>query len=200
MSVQATKTIQAVVFDAFGTTISYGGERTNPYRLLLDKVQDKNATAQKINFLTANKSIETFAHELGKQALLPMIEEQLQAELAGLCLFAEVETLLSQLKARGLKIAVCSNLAHAYGDTLLRLLPQMDAYILSYEVHAAKPQPQIYKAVCDALELAPEVVFFTGDSKRCDVQGPKNYGMQSAWLNRREGMTLFDALPPMLCE
>lgn len=193
--------IEAVVFDAFGTTIRYGGKRHSPYKLLLEQAASKSKNSlEKIDLLTTNQSIQDYAYELGDPTVLETILPLLTEELEGLRLYPEVENVLSTLQAKGIKIAVCSNLAHAYGASVRKLLPQMQAYIFSYEVQAAKPNPSIFNAVCTALHVSPETIFFTGDSMRCDVEGPKNYGMQSAWLNRRSSMTLLDVIPKHLLD
>ena len=64
----------------------------------------------------------------------------------------------------------------------------------SYEVGAAKPDPAIYRAACDALGSRPRDVLFIGDSKRCDLHGPQAFGMQARWLDRKGGQTLPDCL------
>ena len=89
---------------------------------------------------------------------------------------------------------MCSNLAAEYGPAVLGLLPDLDAYVLSYEVGLAKPDPAIFQHVCDALGCAPGEVVFVGDSVRCDVDGPRAFGMQARHLDRRAGQSLLDVL------
>lgn len=184
--------MDAIVFDAFGTLIQYGGARLNPYRRLLD--ERANARQRRLPFLTRNVPAAVFATELGVESRMPDFERELNEELAGLRLFAEVSEVLDGLRKAGLRLAVCSNLAHAYGTAVRRLLPGLDAYVLSFEVGAAKPQAAIYAATCQALGCAPARAVFVGDSKRCDYEGPRAFGMQARWLNRQAGQTLFDAL------
>lgn len=190
--IDGMRNISAVCFDAFGTLISYQGRRTSPYRHLLQ--MEQSAEFDKLPFLTRNVSVDTLAQERGVSHMLPKIQAELNEELQGLALFSEVELILSELKHAGKRIAVCSNLAAAYGPAVYKLLPTMDAYILSFEVGVAKPDPTIYKLVCTAIECPPDSVLFIGDSKRCDLYGPQAYGLQSQWLDRRSGMTLLDAI------
>lgn len=184
--------ISAVCFDAFGTLIDYGGQRLNPYRRLLRSTPAKQA--ERLSFLTRNVSIRVFADELGFEAELPAMEQELSEELAGLRLYPEVEGTLSALRHAGKKVAVCSNLAAAYGPTVRKLLPGLDAYVLSFECGVAKPDPAIYHAVCAALACSPSEVLFIGDSQRCDLHGPQAVGMSARWLDREHGQTLSSLL------
>lgn len=98
--------------------------------------------------------------------------------------------MLGHLRTAGFRIAVCSNLAYEYGEPLRRLVPDLDAYVLSYEQGVAKPDPAIYQGTCEALDVEAHEVLFVGDSMRCDFTGPRAFGMQAKWLDRRSGMTL----------
>lgn len=184
--------ISVVCFDAFGTLIRYGGQRTNPYRHLLNGGPDKQT--ERRPFLTRNVGIDVFADELGLSHLLPVIRQELDTEIAGLQLFPEVELALRAVRAAGKRVAVCSNLAQEYGQVVRQLLPDLDGYILSYEAGVSKPDPEIYGAVCGLLGSRPRDVLFIGDSKRCDLHGPQAFGMQARWLDRRSDQTLMDAL------
>jgi HAD superfamily hydrolase (TIGR01509 family) len=144
--------------------------------------------------MTRNVPVEVFAEELERTHLSHIIRRKLEDELAALQLYPEVEPTLRSLRATGKRIAVCSNLAYEYGPAVHRLLPDLDAHVLSFEVGAAKPEPAIYEAVCSALATRPCDVLFVGDSKRCDFDGPQAFGMQACWLDRRGGQTLLDAL------
>jgi len=182
----------AVCFDVFGTLIHYNGQRVNPYRRLV--TVEPGDQAERLPFLTRNVPVDVFAGELGLSHLVPVIRRELDLEIAGLQLFPEVELTLRKLRATGKRIAVCSNLAHEYGQTVRQLLPGLDGYALSYEVGAAKPDRAIYAAVCESLGSHPRDVLFIGDSKRCDVLGPQGFGMQARWLDRHGGQTLMDVL------
>lgn len=189
--------VSAIAFDAFGTLIQYGARRINPYLRLVGDTST-NEKGGRLPFLTRNVPVEVFAEELGVGHLTHVIRRELEDELASLQLYPEVELTLRRLRATGKRIAVCSNLAYEYGPAVRRLLPSLDAHVLSFEVGAAKPEPAIYEAVCSALGKRPRDVLFVGDSKRCDFDGPQAFGMQARWLDRRGGQSLVDALKGVL--
>lgn len=118
----------------------------------------------------------------------------LAEELNGLHLFIEVPDVLAKARAEGLCLAVCSNLAYEYGPALRGLVPDLDAYVLSYEVGVAKPHPTMYRLAYAELVCAPGEAVFVGDSKRRDFDGPQAFGMQARWLDRRGRQSLVDAL------
>lgn len=138
--------------------------------------------------------VEVFAQELGLESLLPAIHQELAEDLAGCRLFEDVAPTLQRLRADGCRIAVCSNLAQPYSEVVRRLLPDLDAYVFSFEVGAKKPDPAIYRAVCVALDCQPREILFVGDSQRADVDGPRRFGMSARLIDRREGQILDEVL------
>ena len=52
------------------------------------------------------------------------------------------------------------------------------------ELGWAKPDPRTYSALARALTLEPAEILFVGDEPQADVAGPRNAGMQTAWMNR----------------
>jgi HAD superfamily hydrolase (TIGR01509 family) len=156
--------IDAVCFDAFGTLIHFAGRRVNPYRHLI------TATGEKLPLLISNQSIDIFARQHGLDHLIPVMRKELENEISGLQLFNDVEDVIQQLRSCNKKIAVCSNLAAEYGPVVRTMLPDMDAYVFSFEVGEVKPAPAIYQSVCKSLNVKPSKILFVGDSKRCDYR------------------------------
>ena len=186
----AVKTIKAVVFDVFGTLIGQTSTRLHPYQLL--GVRQHGLAASPL--MTRDVAGAVWLGELGRGHLVPEFERRLKNDLDTLALFDDVPEAFARVRSAGLGLAVCSNLAQAYGAKVRETFPDVDAHILSFEVGAAKPEPAIYDAVCNALSVLPGEVLFIGDSQRCDVLGPRAHGMQSFWLDRPGGITLLDAL------
>ncbi|MBW2363455.1 MAG: HAD-IA family hydrolase, partial [Deltaproteobacteria bacterium] len=60
-----------------------------------------------------------------------------------------------------------------------------DAIAISETVGWRKPRSEIFRAVLDELEVAPDEVLHVGDSLRADVAGAAPLGMRTAWITRR---------------
>ncbi|HLH20181.1 MAG TPA: HAD family phosphatase [Bryobacteraceae bacterium] len=77
------------------------------------------------------------------------------------------ESMLEGLRARGYRLLLLSNTNALHFDMLRiayqPLLRHFDDLILSYEVHAMKPQPAIYEAALARAACRPEECFYTDD-------------------------------------
>ena len=185
--------IKAVVFDAFGTVIDYP-VKLSPYALLRRHWRPEQGF--KHACLTQNIALPDLLQQLELGRLWPEMQTLLAEERKHLALYPEVAEVIQKLQQLQLKTAICSNLAHAYGADVRRLLPDVDATILSYEVGHAKPEMAIYAVVEQVLNLPKEQILFVGDTQRCDCDGPKAYGFQAAHLQRRLGQDLNSILFP----
>lgn len=123
---------------------------------------------------------------------LAELEHALEVELASIRIFDDALAVIDLLRANGVKIAVCSNLAGPYCDAARRLLPDLEGYALSAELGVMKPDPIIYRSVCSLLGLEPEhaidskqgQIIMVGDSRKCDERGPQGCGIQGFHLDR----------------
>lgn len=85
--------------------------------------------------------------------------------------YPDAAEVLGELRRRGVRIAVVSNIGwdlrpvfRAHG--LDRLV---DSYALSYEHGVQKPDPALFQAACDALEVDPGDAVMVGDDRRADA-------------------------------
>lgn len=84
--------------------------------------------------------------------------------------YPDTEPTLRELRRQGFPVVVVSNIgwdlrpvfgAHGLDDLV-------DAYLLSFELGAQKPDPAIFRAACDQLGLAPADVLMVGDNRIAD--------------------------------
>ncbi len=57
--------------------------------------------------------------------------------------------------------------------------------IKACDVQAVKPEPAMFSAVCEKLQLHPTEIVHVGDDIQCDVEGALAFGMHAVWMNRR---------------
>jgi HAD superfamily hydrolase (TIGR01509 family) len=184
--------IRAICFDAFGTLVEITDKR-RPFRALLQGSMKRTAAK---DVLTKPLSLREVAagvnHELGEGGLAEL-ERDLQAECASVRLRPGIAEIWRSLRERGLRIGVCSNLALPYGPPLLSSLPDTpDAVILSYEVGLVKPDPAIFRLVCERLGLRSAEILFVGDTPSADVEGPRTVGMPAMLISEFESSRQFE--------
>lgn len=95
--------------------------------------------------------------------------------------FAEVRPTLERL-ARRYALASLSN-----GNADLRLIGLDDLFSISLnaiEVGAAKPEPLMFQEICRLLRMRPDQIVHVGDDPEHDVQGGRNAGFRTVWVNR----------------
>jgi HAD superfamily hydrolase (TIGR01549 family) len=115
---------------------------------------------------------------------------------------------LRRLREAGLATVVVTN---GMGDLqrlkaeLAGLLDAVDAFVVSSDVGAGKPDPRVFQAALEHAGAAPDPALMVGDNPIRDVAGAQRLGICTAWLNRAGGddcgvvadhhITTLDALP-----
>ena len=92
---------------------------------------------------------------------------------------------LAALAARGLKLAVVSNIDEDYLRPLARrfdLHRWCDPVLSSEVAGSCKPHPAIFEQAMAAVGVAPQSVLFVGDSLRCDIDGAARLGCTTTFL------------------
>lgn len=110
--------------------------------------------------------------------------------------YDEVGSVLTELRARGLTLAICSNwdwdLAEAVDEAGLTDL--VDVTVSSAWAGARKPHPRMFEHTLAKVGVAPASVLFVGDTWGPDVVGPRAAGMTPIYL-RRDGHWPDDTAP-----
>ena len=87
---------------------------------------------------------------------------------------------VQELKRMGLNVYYLSNYSAfsiAANPDVLNFIPYMDGGVFSFEVKAVKPDPEIYRCLCDKYDLKPEECLFTDDVP-ANVKGAQACGFQ----------------------
>ncbi|MBI3099573.1 MAG: HAD-IA family hydrolase [Planctomycetes bacterium] len=101
-------------------------------------------------------------------------------------LYPDALACLEACRARGLKMAVCSNWDPRLHAVIrgLGLGEFMEGVLLSAEVGRRKPAREMFDRTAEALRCRPEEVLHVGDTWSDDVEGALAAGMRACWLNR----------------
>lgn len=62
----------------------------------------------------------------------------------------------------------------------------VDALVVSEEVGASKPDPEIFRVALARLDCAPEDAVMVGDSWSADIAGARAAGIRAVWFNPRQ--------------
>ncbi len=107
----------------------------------------------------------------------------------GLRLYLDVRPALTALRERGHRLGLVTNCSAETSVALERLeLEQyFDALALSCEVGAAKPDPAIYQAAIDQLNIDPRTAVYVGDGDTQELEGAAAFGMTTVLVRRPIG-------------
>lgn len=195
--------IKLIAFDVFGTLAKIK-QKSSPYKKLIQWLYQQGHTPQANDAATVmsiNGDFQEVAAHFGYQIperLLNEFNADLEFELTQIQLFDDTLSTLQQLRAKGYKIVLCSNSARPYGQHITTLIPAVDLYAWSYEVHACKPNSLIYQYFIDKLSYEAQEVLFIGDTPLADFQGPTDFGMTARLIHRKQGQNLSDVLADFL--
>jgi HAD superfamily hydrolase (TIGR01549 family) len=100
--------------------------------------------------------------------------------------FPDVRPVLTELRARGMRIVVVSNWDCSLGSVLERIGVHdlIDRVVASAVAGAAKPDPAIFARACEDAGCAPGEAIHVGDSPENDVAGAQAAGIRAVLLDR----------------
>jgi len=100
--------------------------------------------------------------------------------------YEEVTGVLTELRSRGLTLAICSNWDWDLEEAIeaAGLAGTVDVVVSSAWVGARKPHRRMYDAVLEQAGVAPEDAIFVGDTWSCDVEGPRAAGLRPVYVRR----------------
>lgn len=100
--------------------------------------------------------------------------------------FPFTESVLTELRQQGLKVALITNGKVANQSIkldLMNLWPFFDEVIIcDDEKYPAKPHPAAFKAMSEKLGCPPESLLYVGDNPLNDIVGARNGGFVPVWV------------------
>lgn len=178
--------IEAVCFDAFGTLVGITDKR-HAFRPLFKALSPEKRRELKHRFMREDRPFTDWPEALGVEvdplALLDVME-RMMIETGSIALRPGMVDIWAQFRSEGLRLALCSNLSSDYVTALRSALPEPpEVEVLSCKVGAIKPDPAIYAAVLDGLQIEAGRVLFVGDTPRADIEGPRAAGMKAVHVD-----------------
>ncbi|MCK5252997.1 MAG: HAD-IA family hydrolase [Thermoplasmata archaeon] len=203
------RTHDAVLFDLFGTLVDFHSVFINTLHKvlveneLLDQAEEFRNRWQRFvfqgqaagTFMTVREdftsSLVTVLVDLGRdgdmavyadQVIDEMFEQLHEAEL-----YPEVPKVIAALEGEGIPWAIVSNVDE---EDLRAIISFHDlrplAAVSSERVRSYKPDPAIFIAALDELDLPASSVVHVGDSPLADVAGATGVGIDALWVNRHD--------------
>jgi len=120
--------------------------------------------------------------------LVAVLEERRRLQLnSAWRLFDDALPCLDWLRAAGLRLAAVTN---ASGRHQLAKLASLgiarffDTVVIAGELGAAKPEPMIFHAACERLDVSIDETMHIGDLLEVDAIGARDAGLHGVWLDR----------------
>jgi 2-haloacid dehalogenase len=193
--------IKALIFDVYGTLFDVYSvkEKCNQYypgkgediSLSWRKKQLEYSFLRQLmgkydTFLNITKDALRYALNEQNEELDIEIENILMEEYLHLSHYEEVKNVLEQFQHK--KLAVFSNGSHDMLDPLIQnsgLSFLFDEIISVDDIKQYKPTPASYTLALDIIGVKREEVLFMS-SNGWDISGAKNFGFNTAWINRNK--------------
>ena len=102
-------------------------------------------------------------------------------------LFDGVVVLLQDLRRSGWRIGIVTNGGVASQSAKIDnsgLAALIDHAVISAAFGVKKPEPAIFRHALDQLGIRPAESWFIGDDPRADIQGARNVGFKTIWVER----------------
>jgi len=151
----------------------------------------KRSAAEKMALYTQYEAriLEGAGLEVSEEVALQIMAKfgALMSQLgAKFVLFDDVEPALAQLKGRGLRLGLITNIDRDLSPTCaeLGLSSYLDFLVTSLAVGAVKPAPAIFKAALERAGVEASEAIHVGDQYHSDVLGARNAGIRPLLIDR----------------
>ena len=190
--------IKAVIFDLYGTLIQADKVSWEPYLPLVKKI-GINEKEFRYHLLTNDyPSLEALFYNfsMNDSDLLARLKSEVAGVIDSARFYDDTESTLVELKSKGLKLGLISNVSSAYKYPFFRLGldKYFDLWILSCNSGFKKPSISILNLMTDTLSVDSKKALMIGDSYSSDYLGAKNAGMNALLLDRDDRSDLKDKI------
>lgn len=199
--------VRAVITDLYGTIMYAEDDMEHLYRetaKLLEIEVERIARAREAiihesmlgTIASPQEHARRMLRELGIEPDLELISQLVEVErtarMKGLHLYPTSIPTLQRLRTNGFALGLLSNASyfgHWFVETF-QLEQYYDATIISCDVGLIKPDPRIYRLMCERLAIEPHECLYVGDGADNELQGAADVGMQVALLHQPHGFSM----------
>lgn len=96
--------------------------------------------------------------------------------------YKNVQETFKKLKEAGYKVAILSDFPPEQKGDIWGVLPYCDGVFGAEHIGALKPSKYTFGIMAKELGVPMQNILYVGNNKKCDVDGPKNAGMKTAYL------------------
>lgn len=120
------------------------------------------------------------------ESIISRLMEMMQQVNMELVLFDDTLPALAEVKKRGIKTGLISNIEKNMNDVLQKLgiSPKLDIVVTSIDAGSAKPQPEIFRYALQKAGVEAGEAIYVGDQYGVDMKGAKTVGMKGILLDR----------------
>lgn len=187
---------KAIGFDLGGVIIESAPPKI--YQAMAERFQVEEAVLRKAmdQYLPSYDRGEVSAEQFWKNVTAALgvkfdiaMDEQLWNEkyVSSSPIRTEVLDLVERLKTNGYKVGMLSNIDSEHGHLNMDrgIFDHFPVVLLSYQIHARKPEPKAFEALAEALGVVPKELIFIDDLE-VNVHGAEKVGMKGLQYNSFE--------------
>jgi HAD superfamily hydrolase (TIGR01549 family) len=140
--------------------------------------------------------VEAFAEVGENQDVIDTAMTIFNTERNRVDIFEDVVPALTRL-GRQYRLGVVTN-----GPADLEAIGIAGHFRVALAAHAfgtAKPDPGIFLAGCEALDVTPDEALYVGDDPMLDVAGAQSAGLRAVWMNRVDRVMPPEVVPDAVC-
>jgi putative hydrolase of the HAD superfamily len=178
---------RAVLFDFFGT-LTHAVQR-GPDHARIARILDRSFYLRaRGRFGSAEATLRWVCAEAGADPTREQVRDALAWRVAAIRRDTELRRdavpALGRLRREGLRTAVVSDCGYELPAILptLPVAPLLDARVYSVQEGVCKPDPRIYLAACDRLDVRPDECLYIGDGGSQELTGAAELGMTAIRL------------------
>ena len=184
--------VQVVFFDLYNTLV-FNPAKSSPYGRFFSAIgiddQEKLREAKQIVLTEDLKTFNAIAKRLGVKRIrnIRPISVELNREISQVKVYADALPVLAELKRRGLRLCLISNLATPYKKPVFDsgLDRFFDQLVFSCDVGCRKPDQAIFQIGLEEMGIEPHQGLMVGDSYFNDYRAAKDVGLNALLLSRR---------------